>query len=69
LSAPEIALEFALQYPRVASTFVGFSSVAEVRDNLIALHRQPDPDLLREITEVVAPVQGVMWVSGFQWNH
>jgi L-galactose dehydrogenase len=68
-SAPEVALEFALQYPRVASTFVGFSNVAEVQANLAALDRQPDPELLEEIADVVAPVQGVMWISGFAWNH
>jgi L-galactose dehydrogenase len=68
-SAPEVALEFALQYPRVASTFVGFSSVAEVQENLAALERKPDEELLGEIARVVAPVQGVMWISGFAWNH
>jgi L-galactose dehydrogenase len=68
-SAPEVALEFALQYPRVASTFVGFSNVAEVQANLAALRRQPEPELLQEIADVVAPVQGVMWISGFAWNH
>ena len=68
-SAPEVALEFALQYPRVASTFVGFSNVAEVQANLAALNRQPDPELLQAIAAVVAPVQGVMWISGFAWNH
>jgi L-galactose dehydrogenase len=67
--APTVALQFAVQHPYVASTFVGMATTQEVRKNLAALGGEPDPDLLRKIDAVVAPVQGMMWISGFAWNH
>jgi L-galactose dehydrogenase len=67
--APTVALQFALQHSYVASTFVGMSTTDEVRQNLAALDGQPDAQLMREIDAAVGPVQGMMWVSGFAWNH
>ncbi|MEJ7607216.1 MAG: aldo/keto reductase [Bryobacteraceae bacterium] len=68
-SAPLVALQFALPYPGVASTFVGISSVAEVAENLKALESQADPTLLAEIEAIVAPVQGCTWITGKPENH
>ena len=68
-NAPSVAVQFALQHEHVASTFIGFSSRAEVQETLEAMKGQPDPSLLREIEDVVTPIQGVMWISGFAWNH
>ena len=67
--APTLALQFALKHEHVASTFVGMSSAEEVRQNIAALEGRPDPALLQEIDAIVAPVQGMMWISGFAWNH
>jgi L-galactose dehydrogenase len=64
VSAPRVALQFALQHPYVSSTFVGISSVDEARRNIEAIREKPDPDLLCEIEEIVAPVQGKMWITG-----
>jgi L-galactose dehydrogenase len=69
VDAPTLALQFAVQHPHVASTFVGMTSTAEVRQNLLALEGRPDEALMREIDAIVAPVQGMMWISGFAWNH
>jgi L-galactose dehydrogenase len=68
-SAPAVALQFAVQHPYVASTFVGMATRAEVQQNLATYAGTPDPELLREIEAIVAPVQGMMWISGFAWNH
>jgi L-galactose dehydrogenase len=69
VDAPALALQFAAQHPYVASTFVGMATAVEVQQNLAAIASQPDPELLRKIDAVVAPVQGMMWNSGFAWNH
>jgi L-galactose dehydrogenase len=67
--APKLALQFAMRHPYVASTFVGVSNVEEARTNIEATAEQPDEQLLREIDEIVSPVQGLMWVTGFASNH
>lgn len=68
-SAPTLALQFAVQHPDIASTFVGISSVEEARQNLEAIAGEPDPELLKDIERIVAPVQGRMWITGFAENH
>ncbi|HYP08134.1 MAG TPA: aldo/keto reductase [Bryobacteraceae bacterium] len=69
LHSPALALQFAVRHDDVASTLVGMATLAELRQNLAALEQEPDPDVLREIDAIVAPVQGMMWISGFAWNH
>ena len=68
-SGSRLALQFALQHPYVSSTFVGISTVDEVRDNLDAITESPDSQLLMEIDKLVAPVQGKMWITGHAQNH
>lgn len=69
VDTPTLALQFAVQHPDVASTLVGMATTAELKQNLAALEQQPDPDVLREIDTIIAPVQSMMWISGFAWNH
>lgn len=69
VDTPSLALQFAVRHPHVASTLVGISNVTEVRQNLAALAGEPNPDLLGEIDNLVSPVKGMMWISGFAWNH
>jgi L-galactose dehydrogenase len=69
VSAPKLALQFARQHPYVSSTFVGISTVEEAKNNIQAMTETPDPELLREIDAIVAPVQGKMWITGFAENH
>jgi L-galactose dehydrogenase len=69
VSTPQLALQFAVQHPDVACTFVGISTAEEARDNIEAIQDQPDPDLLRDIDAIAQPVQGVMWVTGRPENH
>jgi L-galactose dehydrogenase len=60
----ELALAFALGEPRIASTLVGMATRDEVRRNLAAASRQPDPALLAEVRAILAPIQGMSWPSG-----
>ena len=69
MSAPELALQFAVQHPYVSSTFVGISTVDEARHNIEAISKKPDETLLRDIEPIVAPVQGMMWITGYPENH
>lgn len=69
VSAPRLALQFAVRHPYVSTTFVGISNVEEARQNIAALGEEPDSELLREIEAIVAPVQGVMWITGHAENH
>jgi L-galactose dehydrogenase len=69
VSAPKLALQFAVRNPFVSSTFVGVSNVEEARANIEAVRESPDEQLLREIDEIVEPVQGMMWITGFARNH
>jgi L-galactose dehydrogenase len=69
VSAPKLALQFAVRHPFVSSTFVGVSNVEEARANIEAIREQPDERLLQEIEEIVRPVQGLMWITGFARNH
>lgn len=69
VSAPRIALQFAVQHPVVASTMVGISSVSEAQENIEAIRESPDPEILCQIDRIVAPVQGMTWITGFAENH
>lgn len=69
VSAPKLALQFAVRHPFVSSTFVGVSNVEEAKANIEAIREQPDEQLLQEIEEIVRPVQGLMWITGFARNH
>lgn len=59
-----VAMRFALEYPHVHSTLSGLKTRDEVKQNLGALGRPVDPDLLRQIDAIVAPVREGMWPSG-----
>ena len=66
--ASEVALRFCLEYPGAASTLVGLSSRGHVERGLKAMEMKVEPELLREIAEVVAPVKDVTWASGLEEN-
>lgn len=65
----ELALQFCFQYPRVASTLVGMSDVEEVRRNLQAFYASPNPDILREVRTMLAPIFNYRWSSGLEENQ
>ena len=55
-----------VQHPYVVSTFVGISTRGRGTPTLQAISEAPDPELLREIESIVAPVQGKMWITGIR---
>jgi len=65
----ELALRFCFDYPRVASTLVGMSSREDVRRSLRAFEAFADPQVLRQIGVLLAPVFNRFWRSGREENQ
>jgi L-galactose dehydrogenase len=62
-------LSFALQHRYISSTLVGISNTAQLNENLRALSTKPDPALLKEIDDLIAPVRDRSWSSGRPENY
>jgi L-galactose dehydrogenase len=65
----ELAMQFALAYPQVATTLTGMSKVAHVERNAALVGTQPDPELLAAVAELLAPVANVVWYEGLVENR
>lgn len=68
LEVSEVALGFAANHPDVACTFSGISTVEEAKQNIRAVERAPDPELLAQIEQITAPVKRMIWPSGLKEN-
>ncbi len=64
-----VALQFALAEPRIATTLVGTASPENLRRNVEWAAAPPDPALLAEVREVLAPVQRTTWLTGRPENN
>jgi L-galactose dehydrogenase len=69
VDASQLALHYCLQHPHVASTLVGMATRAQVDANLKAAQLSPDPDLMAQIREIIAPVHNRLWPSGREENR
>lgn len=67
-SVAGVALHFALDNNNVASTLCGMKSPKEVAENISFIKKTPDPQLLKEISRVVAPVKNHTWHEGLPEN-
>jgi L-galactose dehydrogenase len=59
-----LALQYALQDERIATTLVGMSNVREVDMNLRALREPLDRALLAEVQAILARFKNIEWPSG-----
>jgi L-galactose dehydrogenase len=57
----ELALRFALTQPDVSTTVVGMASVEELKRNLKTVGKLPNPELLAEVQQMLAPIQNKTW--------
>ncbi|MEO7004160.1 MAG: aldo/keto reductase [Acidobacteriaceae bacterium] len=64
-----IALHFCFDYSRVASTLVGMPHPEHVLENIRALTAPIDPEIFRQVREILAPVFNRVWPSGLAENH
>jgi L-galactose dehydrogenase len=69
VSVTDLALQFTLSNPNIATTFTGISTSDEVRQNLRAMEGTPDPEILREIEVIARPARGRIWRAGRPENY
>jgi L-galactose dehydrogenase len=59
-----VALRFCMDHPYVSTTLAGMADEDQVRRNAAAADYEPDPELMRQIERIVAPVQDAIWPWG-----
>lgn len=64
VSAAQVAMRFCFDYAPVASTLIGMANRRQVEACLQSLHQPNDPELMREIQALLAPVFNTVWQSG-----
>jgi len=65
----DVALQFALANPLIASTLVGIGSRAQLEANLAAVGHSPDEELMHTIGSIFADVRDMSWPSGLPENN
>jgi L-galactose dehydrogenase len=68
-SASDVALQFCLRHPYVATTLAGMATVDQARQNIQASEAQADAALLEEIHALAAPAYNRSWRSGRAENQ
>ena len=63
-SLAELAVAWTLQNAPVATTLVGMTNEAQVRQNSAVVGTLPDPQAIKAIQAILAPVQRLTWPSG-----
>jgi L-galactose dehydrogenase len=67
--ASDIALQFAIAHPYVATTLAGMPTVEQVRQNVAAASQPVDEVLLAEVLALADPYKNRSWPSGLPENH
>jgi L-galactose dehydrogenase len=65
----DIALQFCLQHPYVATTLAGMATVEHVQQNVAAAGARLDPSLIAEIRKLAGSVANRSWPTGRPENH
>ncbi|HZO89777.1 MAG TPA: aldo/keto reductase [Chthonomonadaceae bacterium] len=65
----QLALQFAVSEPRIATTLVGMASAALVRKNAAWIAEPIDRELLAEVQAILAPIHNKTWPSGRPENN
>ena len=65
----DMALRFCFDYPRVATTLVGMATREQVRSSLRAFESPADPQMVRKVRAIFAPVFNRFWSSGREENQ
>jgi L-galactose dehydrogenase len=64
LSLAEQAVAWTLQNAPVATVLVGMSSEDQVRQNVAVVGTSPNPEAIKAVQEILAPVHRLTWPSG-----
>ena len=65
----EVALRYAMDHPKVATTIVGMCELDVVKQNVAAVDFEIPSELLQQIETLVAPVKNRMWFEGKEENN
>jgi L-galactose dehydrogenase len=65
----DVALRFSLGHGYVSSTLAGMANTRQVEATVKLLHTSTDPELLREVEAILAPVFNYAWPSGRAENQ
>lgn len=68
-SLGRLALQFSVSHPGIPTHIVGTASPDRVRENVRDALTPPDPELLREVQRILAPVHNLTWPSGRPENN
>ncbi len=60
----QLALQFAVSNPAIATTLVGTASPENLKKNAAWAEQPPDGELLAEVQAILAPVRDLAWPSG-----
>ena len=69
LALSDVAVNYAVNHPIIATTIVGMSEQKQVEQNIRALQLQIPDELLQRIETLVAPVKNQMWFDGKPENN
>lgn len=61
VSVSQVALQFSSQHPDIPTTMFSSANPDSVRRNIDWFQRPADPELLRRVQEILAPVRDVQW--------
>ncbi len=61
-----LAIQFSVSNAAIATTLVGIANPDQVTANIQAVNEAPDPELLAEVRDILAPIQDETWPSGRQ---
>ena len=65
----ELAIQFAVANPHLATTFVGSAIPEEVTANVAWAEEPLDMELLAEVEKILAPIHNQSWASGLAENN
>lgn len=65
----ELAIQFAVAEPRIATTLVGSASPANMARNIAAASRPPDEEKLRAVLQLLEPIHNFNWRVGRPENN
>lgn len=64
VSLAQLAIQFAMQNPRVDVTLLGTRTEAELQQSLKLVGTIPDPDILAAVEVILRPIANLTWPSG-----
>ena len=65
----DLALQFCLEHPDVATTLAGMSTVEQVRENVAAANGRLDATLVNEARDFIGPFLNRSWPTGLPENQ